>query len=287
MKRFIRAAKAINRGFDVRLNYDAVDAVISQVEKSISKVESREDVEIIIDSFYSNSANRFFIDCNVTGQYETASGNIVNVDDSNLLDILACPTCPEIEGSYAKLPDTRLLALAVSNSNYDDAEVTFRYEDKDVNDLVSALVENLASFDQAVDASIEDAIKKHEAELERMRLLEEEKQARRLNKKLAQPVTLKNIGQVISNYRKDSNNKLTRKGNYLRYTSYEDDFVKYYDVNDIIQELASNDITLGDALADPELMLDCKDIGSYGIRNYSEEEDYVDYKNMMNSKLGF
>jgi len=286
MKRVIidgaRSINRVNPNF-VRWNYEAVDAVVDQLEQIASEIEGYEDVAIEVDTHQMTSD--FAVTCYVgKGEIETPNGNVVKVG-SFFSDIVQCPNHPELDGSTMSIGSAsgHLLRVYVSNSSYADAEIEVD-GGGNLQDAGRIMLARIEEFENMLDNAVE---REYDQKLQ-IRQREIERQQRRKDKALSQPVTLSNIGKVISAYRSEGNgSRVARKGDYLRFTSYEDDFVKYYDINTIIEELAADDINLGDALDDPAIIFDCSGIGEASASRASEVEEYSAYKREMNRKLGF
>ena len=81
MKRYIHAARTVNKGFKHRLNYEAVDAVMQEVEEAISKIESYDDIEIDLNASYNSFSGVFIVDCNL------APGSVLTTPDGNVIEV--------------------------------------------------------------------------------------------------------------------------------------------------------------------------------------------------------
>ena len=77
------------------------------------------------------------------------------------------------------------------------------------------------------------------------------------------------------------------KGDYVRYTSFEDDFVSYNSLSDMVAELNSTNMSYDDIMEDPGQIFDYGQIDSLGISMSSEVPEYRQFKKEMNAKLGF
>ena len=102
-----------------------------------------------------------------------------------------------------------------------------------------------------------------------------------------QPITDKNISELITQLNKTSD--LTKiKGKYARVTSEEDDYVQYYDISNVAQELSSAGLSFGEVMKDPWLIIEyAESLESYGIHHAFEVEEYNEFKHEMNRKYGF
>lgn len=288
----------------IRLNYNAVDTVMDKLEGIISTLESDYDVDLVLDWGFNNYNEHFYINCGVEedSQIETRSGNLVKISTYSV-KVIRPSTMPSDYGPIDMSTvwcstngiNFMVLSLSISNSDYDDAEIVIRGrglndEDRtltDISEVIPEIKQNLAAIERGIDKSIESAYSKA-VEAKAAYIQEQrEKAARRQNRELSKPVTLSNISKAIAELKKNSDSSIVKKGNYLRVTSYEDDFVQYFDLEQVVDELNQDDITIGDLIADPDIMLDCSTIGKSGVHHAFEADDYREFKREMNSKLGF
>lgn len=306
MKRYIRAGvrSVSKKSKHIRLNYNAVDTVMDKLEGIISTLESDYDVDLVLDWGFNNYNEHFYINCGVEedSQIETRSGNLVKISTYSV-KVIRPSTMPSDYGPIDMSTvwcstngiNFMVLSLSISNSDYDDAEIVIRGrglndEDRtltDISEVIPEIKQNLAAIERGIDKSIESAYSKA-VEAKAAYIQEQrEKAARRQNRELSKPVTLSNISKAIAELKKNSDSSIVKKGNYLRVTSYEDDFVQYFDLEQVVDELNQDDITIGDLIADPDIMLDCSTIGKSGVHHAFEADDYREFKREMNSKLGF
>ena len=300
MKRYVRAA--VTRKTGDRINYEAVDNVCSILEQ-LANDALPEGVEVEIKDDYNSFEGDFVVNCIVADNsiLTTPMGRKVRIISAGNRVKFTVLDPDSIMSEFGEIPldnmsvygfDSYFLSLRVSNSSYSDARVTindWRKKDDEVpEDELGELLK--ARFDQFLvdlDENIDIGCKDREDELRRQAKEEQAKAARRLNKKLSQPITRSNLNQILRELRKNSDSKYTSNDRYLREVSYEDDFTAYYDIQQMIRGLNDNDIVFGDALDDPGLILDYGRIDSIGIHHSFEESDYIDDKRRLNAEYGF
>lgn len=103
------------------------------------------------------------------------------------------------------------------------------------------------------------------------------------------PVTESDIKSLVQAYKQiesDHKVRLSPDGQYLRWTAYEDDYVTYSKVTDIVSGLAQDRISYGEALEDPSLIFEYYFDRSFAHHGF-EYQDYREFKQEMNAKCGF
>lgn len=108
-------------------------------------------------------------------------------------------------------------------------------------------------------------------------------------------ISMNDLKQLVKAYRADSSDKVRMNDNYLKVTSYEDDFVQYFDLHRMLEQL-NEILNRGDGvfvksydslMDDPGLIFDYGEIGKYGVHHSSDIPDYKDFKQRCDAKYGF
>ena len=102
-----------------------------------------------------------------------------------------------------------------------------------------------------------------------------------------QTISAENISELIAELKQSLSGKIVAKGDYLRYTSYENDYVTYYSIPDMISGLNSDGVSFEEALDEPDLLLDYGEIESAGVHHSSDIPEYKEFKKSRNIKYGF
>jgi len=310
MKRWIHASRVVEQVDKAKregLNYDAVDKVLQYVEKACQTATTHEGINIGIDHYYNSFTGTFQISCEVIGGsfIETPQGREVKIEKSGYYQQPELVNPKGFDSEYGfismegKLPDSymtgfysrvnyRLLFLNVSSSSFDDCTIATGDKEIEVDDISRILEDNLNrlgyQLDKLIDVMYEEAVsdfvKDQKAAAERAQKMKD--------KAYNKPITEANLSKIIKELRKgDSKISVNSDRTYLRFTSYEDDFVSYYCLADIVKELNQEGVVLGEALDNPGIILDHGEVDSKGIHHTSDISDYNAFKKTMNQKYGF
>lgn len=300
MKIYVKAAKFQSK-WEHRLDYTNVDAVINELEKKLESIQIKEG--ILLDLSYSHDQDRYILNCNICdgASWVTPGGLEVRYSMprySANIDILS-PT--SFDSEYGQQSLTHLDSWHLNLPHWllriympEDSNILYTYEAGEeriitLDDVPQLIIKNLERIDSIIDKAYVDQKAQILAGIKRA---EEEKKRRAeamKSKAYNQPVSLSNIKKLFTEYRKSADSKLSVKGNYARLTSYEDDFVQYFDINKMIEEInADKDgLVFGDFAEDPGLIFDYGLIASDGIHHAFEEDRYEEFKKNMNQKYGF
>lgn len=310
MKRWIHASRVIEHTSGARredLNYDAVNEVLRYVEKACQTVTTHEGVNIEIEDMYNRFIGRFQIICEVMGGsfIETPEGFEVEIKKFGHYQQPELVNPKGFDSEYGfvsmegKLPDKfmtnhyspvnyALLSLNISSSSFDDCTITSGGEEIKVDDISHILENNLNRLSYQLDKlihvmyeiAVKDLVKDQKAAAEKAQKMKD--------KAYNQPITKANLSKVIKELRKgDSKISVNSDGTYLRSTSYEDDFVSYHRLADMVEELNQKGIVLGEALDDPDIILNYGEVSSEGIHHAGDRSDYIEFRRTMNQKYGF
>lgn len=306
---------------DQDIYYNTLDQVQDQMQSWLDKIEKQYDCDIHIVQDYDDTFDRDDLVLNfyVGDMYDvtTPNGYIVELRSNNPTNEYK----PSYMHLYASEPiyldskygeivfdagqdlgfygyssgislDTNLRLCRGRFKNAPSVEEA----DVDIDGMKSRILSSLSKlpeyFDDIITNTFKTAVarKKLEAEKAAKKREAEEaanEEARRHAELFNTPVTTRNISKVFTQFRKDSSGKLTAKGNVLRYVSYENDFVEYFDINDMVSELSSEGISLGELLEDPDMILDYGSIGSEGVQYANDASNYKEFKKSMNEEYGF
>ena len=305
MKRYIKSARKISKKQEFKLSDDSVNYVESYLENLLTSLEKREDIDLTLNTSFNSYTKE-----NVIG-IDIDDGEIIETDSgfkyqnlyvrSGELELVypeyiqtkygSFRLCSDLD-SYA--PPSRLCQVRVSNTSLDDMVCSIeigrsKYEmNKDtIDDLGSLVIEAIDRFEEKLNTYAENCVKYTENRAEEEYNAKIERQQKLKDKKYSQPITSKNISKLFTALKQNSSDKIVKKGNYLRVTSYEGDFTAYYDISNIVKNLSDDNVVFGEVLEKPEILLEYADeLGSGGAR-YASDAAYGDFNRGMDTNYGF